>query len=300
MAVSETDVLTRHQHRVQWPCVFFTPVHTLSTLAWDRLHNLNITARIVGQFHRVINLLLDEDTILALVVSDVGNGPFHIVVERLPTLPFFHGVPLWWDDERLRIGPWALDFGQPPMLWDPMPPWNCLYPRPDRLAELQHHVRQAACTHLTSVVARHLIGEPHPAIVALDLALACNDARAIATAAAQLAGLGPGLTPSGDDFLAGVMVGMQVGKKGEERGQPPFAICHLLFAAAAPRTTRLSRAFLRAASRGYVDERWHVLLTALCGDDPAALVRAARSVLAFGASSGLDMLTGFLWQMERG
>jgi len=126
----------------------------------------------------------------------------------------------------------------------------------------------------------------------LGHALACNDVHAITVATRQLAGLGPGLTPSGDDFLAGVMIGDRMANGGRRMAEGT-----LLFTVAAPRTTRLSRAFLHAASQGYVDERWSMLLTALCGADPIALAQAAQAVFDFGASSGLDMATGFLWQM---
>ena len=74
----------------------------------------------------------------------------------------------------------------------------------------------------------------------------------------------------------------------------------MILEAAGPRTNRISRAFLRAAREGQVDERWHRLLAALAGPTPASLEQITleqrtRAILAFGASSGLDMLAGFLW-----
>jgi hypothetical protein len=72
-------------------------------------------------------------------------------------------------------------------------------------------------------------------------------------------------------------------------------ICH----AAAPRTTSLSRAFLRAAADRMADERWHTLLGALKSADPQSVEQAFHAVVAYGATSGLDMLAGFLWTTER-
>jgi hypothetical protein len=67
-----------------------------------------------------------------------------------------------------------------------------------------------------------------------------------------------------------------------------------MYAATEGRTTRLSRAFLEAARDGLADERWHSLLGALAGASAAEFGGAAGAVFAFGATSGLDAVAGFL------
>jgi hypothetical protein len=71
-------------------------------------------------------------------------------------------------------------------------------------------------------------------------------------------------------------------------------LCAWITRAAAPRTNRISRAFLKAARDGLADARWHALLDTLAAGDGPAMQQAARSVLTFGATSGLDTLIGFL------
>jgi hypothetical protein len=64
--------------------------------------------------------------------------------------------------------------------------------------------------------------------------------------------------------------------------------------AAAPRTTKLSAAYLSAAGRGEVALLWHNLLAAMAAADNEAVTPAVRAVLHTGHTSGADMLTGFL------
>ena len=116
-----------------------------------------------------------------------------------------------------------------------------------------------------------------------------GDVTALRDAAAHLAGLGIGLTPAGDDFLAGIMLWAWLAYPA------PGPLCRALVEAAAPRTTTLSAAFLRAAARGECDANWHQLLAALSTGSAAQLAPAVQQVVAHGATSGADMLAGFLW-----
>jgi hypothetical protein len=111
--------------------------------------------------------------------------------------------------------------------------------------------------------------------------------------AIRLAGLGRGLTPSGDDFLTGVMLWAWLAHV------KPHSVCRALVDAAADRTTTLSAAFLRAAARGECMAAWHRLLFALSEGSDEELAAAVGTVLAYGATSGTDALAGFLWMGPR-
>ena len=112
--------------------------------------------------------------------------------------------------------------------------------------------------------------------------------------AAQLAGLGAGLTPAGDDFLCGLMLWAWLAHP------DPEALCRVVVEAAAPRTTTLSAALLRAAGRGECSAAWHRLLAALATGDEGRILAATQRVLAHGATSGAAALAGFLWQAGNG
>ena len=63
---------------------------------------------------------------------------------------------------------------------------------------------------------------------------------------------------------------------------------------AAPRTSTLSAAFLRAAGRGEFIAPWHSLLEALASGDVNQVEAAAMTLEGLGASSGADSLDGFI------
>jgi len=116
-----------------------------------------------------------------------------------------------------------------------------------------------------------------------------GDRSQLQAGAVQLAGLGGGLTPAGDDFLVGVMLWAWL------THPAPQPLCQTVLEAAAPRTTTLSAAFLRAAARGECSASWHALLAALAEGTDTELAPAVEAVLAHGHTSGADTLAGFLW-----
>jgi hypothetical protein len=145
-----------------------------------------------------------------------------------------------------------------------------------------------------------LVGSPPSGPTSVSLAAArrasrllhrglAGDEVALQAGAAQLAGLGSGLTPAGDDFLAGLMLWAWLAHP------TPDAFCQQLLSVAAPRTTTLSAAFLRAAGRGECSAPWHHLLAALVTGQEASLAAALSQALAHGQTSGADTLAGFLW-----
>jgi hypothetical protein len=99
-----------------------------------------------------------------------------------------------------------------------------------------------------------------------------------------------GLTPAGDDFLMGAIY---AGRILHPSGMAE-TIGRVIAAAAKPMTTALSGAWLQAASRGELGEKWHELFDALLSQDIPAIHRSINRVLAVGHTSGADALAGFL------
>jgi hypothetical protein len=113
-------------------------------------------------------------------------------------------------------------------------------------------------------------------------ALRGGDVEAIAR---RLGGVGPGLTPAGDDALAGVLLVARIlwGVSAEPT---------LLQSVADARTSELSRAFLFWAARGQSIAPTHDLLSAVARGDIGAVERNARILGGVGASSGADVCLG--------
>lgn len=121
-------------------------------------------------------------------------------------------------------------------------------------------------------------------------ALRRRDGESIGRTAWTLAGLGPGLTPAGDDYLAGVLLGLRA---------IPSSHLWLLAAPAVltavpGRTSALSTALLAAAFRGEAARPWHELAGALARSDARRATAAAARVRRLGHSSGRWTLIGFL------
>jgi hypothetical protein len=117
---------------------------------------------------------------------------------------------------------------------------------------------------------------PPPADLAAGLeALAIGD---LTGAVARLAGRGEGLTPAGDDVLAGYAAWRWA-------QNVPVA---LSAEACAP----LGREYLRCAERGELPEPAARVLEAIRAGDPQAAARRARGLAEWGASSGAALLWG--------
>ncbi len=287
------------------------PICSLSRRVWDRLQSASGLGRVLGRFRRAVDLLIDGK-VLALVTPEIGDGPFHVVLPYLPSDPLPQRFTMRVDDNVCALGPWRLSMRSPPRLWDARPRWEHLSPSPTTtLSVLRRIVETAACDISHSPVAALTRGEDVPRIAAFERALRSQKARPIHDAAAKLAGWGPGLTPSGDDYLVGAMLALWY-LAPDDVERPEFSntldsgfslsasiLCSWITRAAAPRTNRISRAFLKAARDGLADARWHTLLETLAAGDGSAVQQAARSILDFGATSGLDTLIGFWRILER-
>ena len=101
-----------------------------------------------------------------------------------------------------------------------------------------------------------------------------------------LIGLGPGLTPSGDDLLGGCLIALRrVGRHAEAD-----ALAGAVLARAGAATGRISRAHLGCAARGWGAAALHEALeTILAGGEAHA---ACAAVARIGHGSGWDALVG--------
>ena len=117
----------------------------------------------------------------------------------------------------------------------------------------------------------------------------------LAGGASQIKGLGYGLTPSGDDFLAGFLLGMHALEMaaGIDLAAPRQAV-----RAAARGANPFSEALLRSAAEGRCFERATSLIRALFEGAEADVERHARRLFAVGASSGADLGVGLLFALK--
>jgi hypothetical protein len=118
----------------------------------------------------------------------------------------------------------------------------------------------------------------------------------IVGAGERLLGLGIGLTPSGDDVLAGLLTTLIVTAP-QATAVAAVAATQTLAALATRRTTAVSAGYLLQAGQGYVTERLGNLLTSIVVDGgraPGRLNERAAKMLAHGATSGAELVLGLL------
>ncbi len=132
-----------------------------------------------------------------------------------------------------------------------------------------------------------LIDFARPALDAIDDWLMHTD-RAVPSRARALIGIGPGLTPSGDDFLGGLMIALRA--TGDRSAAA--SIWRWLEPRTARRTSAISRAHLAAAAQGEANEALHACIDALFGAAVGAWRGKLTRLDAVGHSSGRDGLAG--------
>src|SRR5262245_27781690 len=105
-----------------------------------------------------------------------------------------------------------------------------------------------------------------------------------------LLGLGPGLTPSGDDYLGGLFVALGLVGRSPLRDRLWQALRPFTLAG----TTAISRAHLAAAAEGFASAALHGALTAILGGSTARIAEACAGLARVGHTSGWDGLAGAL------
>ncbi|MEM3574784.1 MAG: DUF2877 domain-containing protein [Candidatus Bathyarchaeia archaeon] len=110
----------------------------------------------------------------------------------------------------------------------------------------------------------------------------------------ELIGLGPGLTPSGDDFLIGFLASSIFGVRGNpHRLRSPIDSLRKSVFRARASTTLLSQEFFLHAVEGDVAEPINDLIVALF-DGSSRLGSLANRVIEMGETSGMDTLLGII------
>jgi len=266
-------------------------------------------------FERALNFNDGDGAIIGLVGPNGGNGPATLVLEGLPAAGFSaarikRGAVAEVDDagrlliaRDLIVDPSMAELWLPPRIQVEVEPER-VRANVDQAARLAYALRGGdglggllACLHplVTGPAAEPparlspLLRAAWSGLAELIPAWRAGDAAAVGPAAGRLVGLGPGQTPSGDDLLAGLMVVSD--RMGARQVVPLRAAC---LESAAGRTTDLGLARLRYAAEGDLDERSELALAALLRGGPAEVEAATRELLAFGHSSGLDILVGIL------
>ncbi len=256
-----------------------------------------------SRFRRVVNFT-DGEKLIALVTGEVGSGPVNIVANDLdPGLI-----------EELRIYPGTITINGEPYPFDRRLIFHshpgtgpidnqCLTRNlrtfeaallelspPGSLAFLIDRKREANFTSSFEKGFVERVKEGTQTIFSGTDRIT-PDAKDIISGVKKIKGLGFGLTPSGDDFIAGLLVALNLIEliDGINRAKLREEIVKVSRSG-----NLLSNSFISLAGDGYLFEGFKDLLSALIEGDKAGIRARTETLISLGSSSGSDMAIGFL------
>ena len=271
------------------------------TLAWLRDP---VPARVLHVFKDACNLVAEDGEILSLVMPNIGDGPFNIILDPLEFSDHISAESaVSFDNGQIRIG--ALEIAlTPAQVWEPRFDWELFRDRHDSLslsavaleevlvevAPVDSFVQliRSGESSVREIETQILLSAQEPARFLVQ-GLLRVDEELCRTSARKLAGLGAGLTPDGDDFMMGCILALWACWAGEGVEQ----VAKWVSLEAGLQTTPLAAAWLRAASRGECSVRWHDLLQAILRENEENIRSAARAIIQQGHTSGASALAGF-------
>ncbi len=110
-----------------------------------------------------------------------------------------------------------------------------------------------------------------------------------------LIGLGPGLTPSGDDLLVGYLAGLWCSAGGQPKRMEFISALGQKVIEDSQGTNDISRTYLYHAVNGQVSSRLAELAEAVCtGEKLSRVLVRAEAAMRTGHSSGMEAVTGLL------
>lgn len=245
--------------------------------------------RLLAATDSVIYLDFGAAQVVALTAAGAICLP-NAVMLKLPSLDL--GPPavqldrVWAGNGRVLAGGLEVQVRR---WWDPCPVFA-----PLSRARLDHGVTALARVYAAADIRPGLEGQDSPA--ALAACCAAGDlAGAVELAEAQV-GLGPGLVPSGDSMLCGLLLALRLLGGATAGGTRPVWLADWLGAAvtgyAEQRTTPLAAALLQCAARGQASEEVSAVLHGIAGQEPVE--PAARRLLSAGGASGAELTWGLM------
>lgn len=235
----------------------------------------NSSGAVHSVFRRAVNLDMG-DALLCIAAPDVG-GAYHCLNVREQDLSFFvQGQPVFFSLEGVTVGGTFISLQNVPLYESPLKP------------DLRGTLDDTLIMRFKQIMDRkapragiHTGREP-------EILRLLHTKEHAAVAAIRLIGLGPGLTPAGDDLLLGYLaIVAHMGRDAEWHN----AICAAVLSNLS-RTNLISAQMLHDAVSGHYPERAAAVVAALCKQEAESLTVLLPRLMEVGASSGSDMAAG--------
>ena len=251
----------------------------------ESLEKKPFTGYVAGIYRHSCNIIGDDGRMITLALPSIGNGPFSILIEvQTPFLSITPKMHVRADHFCLIVGKMlfinleGVDYWVPRLIQFPRS-FHLKTSNADLLNDYTQWLEPLDEIPNSKIVKDQLIAR------AMELQQALSNGNSIKRAVINLAGLGFGLTPSGDDYLLGVMASLWLTRNTSGLEEIARLACK--------KTTSLSAAFLKAASKGEFAECWHRLALAILSQEKIPVQDAISEFAQIGAYSGRDALAGF-------
>jgi len=283
---------------------------SIGPVATSALHE-DVIAHVIAVFDRCF-YLQTKDHVVCVADSGLYDGPINLLVSRTNHTPS-------WSNLGIAVGQrWRMEAGSlepvsrsrlsinlcSSVRWKPAP----LRGDPPR----QEHVKAGLVQLKRMLLSRHrpdgllalVLGRQDSPIGAVEHAAARplqelgeitllwlrNGHPGIKTSLHQLIGLGPGLTPSGDDLIAGLLIAARY----LGRAEAASTLWSELSPTAINQTNKISFAHLSASGQGFGAAPLHSLLASMIENRDDHMTESLDAVARIGHSSGFDAVAGAL------
>ena len=257
------------------------------------------TFTVHSSFSSAVNLMGSDGLFFALLPQSKELRPFSMTVTDFDQLDLVPGKKVYVQGNALNTAsiqiPIAADAPKSLKLSRHNTP--VLHPHVHLLEPLMAGQAQSGFSqHALSFLGHKQVPESYSALFnPLYAALKEKSCASFARSAYGILGVGQGLTPSGDDFLCGLLLVLY--QNGEDG-----LIKSFLSTDFAARTNQISANYLQCAAQGLAPESMGRLLHYLnqeeAGDTSALISYYFQRVSAFGATSGHDICTGIYWGLS--
>ncbi len=312
--------------------LFDCPIAFIGKPAFDLLPRRGLAGTVIAPFSRSCWMETPNGRLFAIAGHKSGEGPLTIGVVlpdgvHLDQLGVKEGTDLVADGMDFRLGDRLILRTAGAALWRPGPLgpralneqvarrlWALVDSVPadapaEGLGPLTSHLDQLACGNVQEVPNLGIVPRfAMPNVAMLAQGLVQGDDDAINQAVRGLTGLGPGLTPSGDDMLVGLMVALRTalgpvdGNEATTLGFFQSSNVSIIdelsrsIVRHATRTNRISAALLEQAALGIGSAAQHRVVRCLLEATPVTgLETAVAGLVRWGHTSGWDALTGILF-----
>lgn len=258
--------------------------------------------RIAAVFERSLYAVFGDEWI-CIGQDSIGSGPLHLLCAGIQPHRFSPGQGIAIVDAAVMAGDVTIAGLDAAPVWTPAPPpaWTqeslqaglAAVDHLWRISPAEEGLAVAGCARMPTAPSR-VLAAAAPGLTALQRLIEASlggNSRNLRDdlEIAGLIGLGPGLTPSGDDLLGGAFVALA--SLGRDRTRDVlWNACrtHL------ERTGEISAAHLRCAARGYAASALHDAIHAVMRGRADLVTPAIAALSRIGHSSGRDAFAGAL------